>query len=329
MAKTSKRELESLGIVVDASEQPTPGHLAHSNIPVPDHHQDNAVPAPAPFVPQAPAVMDGVEGSETSEDYTADEDVEMTEDGESSEENGNEDELECTAAGDAHLFTALSEPPMNSTGKERTDKVRVTKYLQKLGTLMSSGYMGIHSQIDNSPAQTYMDSLTQLMRQDGRPGTRSEIFGPEHLRAFHWNITRNHLTPLSYAMNHFVSVDLPDQADDCHMASLKIAFHLIRKGADPRRVDPEVRRKVLAEYQRRAAADLPPQPKQQLLRAFCRDNMAGMAVRHFCENSGELAYMPPPTSSLTIPTYFRLVGSGLGRRQGKVIMNQCIPDNAN
>ncbi|KAK8088012.1 hypothetical protein PG997_002973 [Apiospora hydei] len=179
-----------------------------------------------------------------------------------------------------------AKPPMDSTGKKWADKDRVTEYLQNLDTLMSSGYMGVHSQINNSPTQTYTDSLAQLLTQDDQPGTRSEIFGPEHLRAFHWNNTRNHPTPLSYAMNHFVSVDLPDQADDCHMASLRIAFHLIRKGADPRRVDPEVRRKVQAEYQRRAAADLPPQPKQRLSRAFCRDNMAGMTAQHFCENSG-------------------------------------------
>ncbi|KAK8035950.1 hypothetical protein PG991_002023 [Apiospora marii] len=39
------------------------------------------------------------------------------------------------------------------------------------------------------------------------------------------------------------------------MASLHIAFHLIRQGADPRQVDPGVRNKALAEHQRRAAAD--------------------------------------------------------------------------
>ncbi|KAK8055488.1 hypothetical protein PG993_000715 [Apiospora rasikravindrae] len=166
--------------------------------------------------------------------------------------------------------------------------------------------MSIHSQLDNSPTQTYVDNLSQLMRRDDRPDTRNEIFGLEHLRAFYWNNTTNHPTPPPYAMNHFISVELPEKVNGCHTASLRIVFHLIREGADPRRVDPEVRGKVMGEYQRRAAAaDIPPQPKQESSKTFCRDHMAGMTVQHFCENSAELAYMHMvPERILMIPIYF-------------------------
>ncbi|KAK8050599.1 hypothetical protein PG994_012329 [Apiospora phragmitis] len=193
----------------------------------------------------------------------------------------------CKAVGDAHLFTALFEVPKHSIGRDRAHNARGFGGLENLDTLMNSGHMGIHSQIDNSPTQTYVDNIAELIKRDDKPDTRNEIFGLEYLRAFHWNNNKNHPTPLSYAMNHFVSVELPGGVGERHMASLEIAFHLIRKGADPRWVDPEVREKVLAEYQRRAAAaDVP----KESSKPFFRDNLSGMTAQNFCKSSGELAY---------------------------------------
>ncbi|KAK8050598.1 hypothetical protein PG994_012328 [Apiospora phragmitis] len=82
MARISRSELESLGITVNASGQPTPESLARFNIPVPDHHRNNATPSPAP------AAMDGVRAGEPSEDYG------MSESSESVDEDESEDELE-------------------------------------------------------------------------------------------------------------------------------------------------------------------------------------------------------------------------------------------
>lgn len=214
----------------------------------------------------------------------------------------------CKAAGDAHLFTALFEAPRDSMGENRACNARrAAACLGKLDTLMESGYMDIHSQIDNGPTQTYLDNLKLLMKRDDQPETRNGIFGPKHLRAFYWNNTKNHPTPLSYAMNHFISVDLRGKGhEQQYIPSLQTAFHLIRKGADPRRVDPNIRKKVLAEYRRRAAADESlPQSKQQFSKTFCRDYMAGMTAQHFCEHSKELAYthMVPERFHM-IPIFF-------------------------
>ncbi|KAK8140301.1 hypothetical protein PG984_000367 [Apiospora sp. TS-2023a] len=158
----------------------------------------------------------------------------------------------CKAVGDAHLFTALFEAaPLGGIGENHPyyyDAARRAAVClwKKLDTLLESGYMDPHSPIDNSPTQTYLDNLTLLMNRDDQPETRNKILGPKRLRAFHWNNTKNHPTPLSYAMNHFVSVDLRSGKDhhEQYVASLQIALYLIRKGADPRRVDADVRRKV-------------------------------------------------------------------------------------
>lgn len=137
------------------------------------------------------------------------------------------------------------------------------------------------------------------MNREDQPETRNKIFGPKHLCAFHWNSTKNHPTPSSYATDHSVSVDIHGNGDgqqQQYMTSLQIAFYLIRRGAGPQRVDLEVRKKILAEHQRRATADDAMSPsrlkKKQSSTTFCRDHMAGMTAQQFCEHAKDLAYTP-------------------------------------
>ncbi|KAK7969086.1 hypothetical protein PG996_002474 [Apiospora saccharicola] len=208
----------------------------------------------------------------------------------------------CKAVGDAHLFTALLEAAPMGVMRENHpyyyDAARRADVClwKKLDILLESGCMDLHSPIDTSPTQTYLDNLTLLMNRDDQPETCNKILGPKRLRAFHWNNTKNHLTPLSYAMNHFVSVDLRSGKDhhEQYVASLQIAFYLIRKGADPRRVDDDVRRKVSAQWRRQVAAAYnalrPSQPlPPQLLEPFYEDHEEEMmTAQQFWEHSKDL-----------------------------------------
>ncbi|KAK6841374.1 hypothetical protein PG989_010076 [Apiospora arundinis] len=206
----------------------------------------------------------------------------------------------CKSSGNAHPFTALFHNGRYScitiegqsdwrgrlwgTNKQWNDSKKRAGYLKNLDTLLKYSCMSLHDPITHRPSP---DDLT---------------LDSKHLPVFYQNNRKDHPSPLSYAMDHFVSVEMEMSKKQRNtmltdMSSLYIALHLISKGADPRQVDPGVRQKVLEVYN---------MPEYRAGSYLDTADFAGTTAQELCLHPNKFIRMRSgwyPTRKFTIPIY--------------------------
>ncbi|KAK8095999.1 hypothetical protein PG999_014021 [Apiospora kogelbergensis] len=198
----------------------------------------------------------------------------------------------CASLGNMHPFTYLFHP---RNGKRWDRRVTRAGYERDLDMLINSGLMAVQSPIDSNPSPIARAEGTQPLRM-----------GEDAVAVLYWqNSLRNWSTPLSYALNHWLVVESPNQVPRERSAGLHAAFYLLSRGANPRQVDLAVQIGMANEWNLRQAqnnVDPGVNVRPLALPAAAR----GMTSLDVCTGPGEaiMNYTNNDWRRVIVPLYF-------------------------